>query len=590
MSGLSGRSALALPLAMLVVVAGALALRLPQLGLRPLHNDEAVNAVKVSALWSEGRYAYDPDEYHGPTLHYASLPFLSLSGAGSPDKLTDAQLRLAPVAFGAGLVLLCFLFGSGLGRAAATWAAIFTAVSPAMVFYSRYFIHEILLVFFTALALAAAWRYWQTRAWTWALITGAAVGLMWATKETFVFVLVAAAFAIRFEAALARRRTRHAPAPIFHSELEARTPCWNTAGRAGAPPPAAGTCPQHVFAARCGERALPGHEISRLAPNAQPGEQRANAGNRHRRVFWSQLAAAATVALILGALFFSSFLQNPAGVTDAIRTYLPWLHRAGGQSPHLNPATFYLERLMWFHSPKGPAFSEAFLVALALTGGAVGLSRQGRPLERLLLFYSAALTGIYCLIPYKTPWCLLGFWHGWILLAGTGAAWLIRRAQSKAGRALIAGVLLAGVAHLTWQTWLVDGPYAADRRNPYAYAQTSPDLRRLAERVEAIARLGPEGLATVIKTVAPGSDYWPLPWSLRRCPNTGWYDALPPDPYAPIIIVAAALNAHLDETSGRKWIMAGLTELRPGKFLELYVELELWKKFVATLPRPKDDE
>ena len=52
--------------AVLLAIAGALALRVPQLATRPLHNDEAVNAVKVSELWQHGRYVYDADEYHGP--------------------------------------------------------------------------------------------------------------------------------------------------------------------------------------------------------------------------------------------------------------------------------------------------------------------------------------------------------------------------------------------------------------------------------------------------------------------------------------------------------------------------------------------
>src|SRR5438045_6743509 len=93
-------------LVLLPALASALALRVPRLDVRPLHNDEAVNAVKVSELWQEGGYAYDPDEYHGPILHYATLPFLWLSGARNPDELEDATLRLAPVTFGAGLILL----------------------------------------------------------------------------------------------------------------------------------------------------------------------------------------------------------------------------------------------------------------------------------------------------------------------------------------------------------------------------------------------------------------------------------------------------------------------------------------------------
>ena len=102
-------------LAVLLAIAGALALRVPKLDTRPLHNDEAVNAVKITELWQHGRYAYDPDEYHGPTLHYATLPFLWLSGARNADELNDATLRLAPVVFGVGLILLLLLFADGLG-------------------------------------------------------------------------------------------------------------------------------------------------------------------------------------------------------------------------------------------------------------------------------------------------------------------------------------------------------------------------------------------------------------------------------------------------------------------------------------------
>ena len=121
-------------LALLLAIVGALALRLPQLDTRPFHNDEAVNALKLSELWQHGRYAYDANEHHGPTLHYFSLPFLWLSSARDSSQLTDATLRLAPVAFGTGLILLLLLFVDGLGRQAIVWASFFLAVSPAMVF------------------------------------------------------------------------------------------------------------------------------------------------------------------------------------------------------------------------------------------------------------------------------------------------------------------------------------------------------------------------------------------------------------------------------------------------------------------------
>src|SRR3954470_23655449 len=119
-------------LALVLAIVGGLALRAPKLGIRPLHNDEGVNAVKVAELWQNGRYTYDPDEYHGPTLHYATLPFLWSSGAKTPDDLPDRTLRFAPVAFGAALILLLFLFADGLGWTAVAWSAVFIAISPAM--------------------------------------------------------------------------------------------------------------------------------------------------------------------------------------------------------------------------------------------------------------------------------------------------------------------------------------------------------------------------------------------------------------------------------------------------------------------------
>lgn len=82
-------------LALLLAVAGALALRVPQLAVRPLHNDEAINATKLAALWEKGEYRYDPDEYHGPTLYYCSLPFLALSSLVNSDAPTGSQLPAA---------------------------------------------------------------------------------------------------------------------------------------------------------------------------------------------------------------------------------------------------------------------------------------------------------------------------------------------------------------------------------------------------------------------------------------------------------------------------------------------------------------
>src|SRR5215510_6046021 len=84
----------------------ALALRLPRLGERPMHNDEGVNAIKFRALWEHNSYKYDPTEYHGPSLHYSTLALGRLTGAPHFEQFTEARLRLVPALFGVGLILL----------------------------------------------------------------------------------------------------------------------------------------------------------------------------------------------------------------------------------------------------------------------------------------------------------------------------------------------------------------------------------------------------------------------------------------------------------------------------------------------------
>ena len=139
----------------LAVIALALALRLPQLTLRPMHNDEAVNAMKFRALWMENNYTYDPDEFHGPTLPYFTLPAAWLNASHDFNDFTEATFRVVTVGFGVALIVVLLLLTPEFGRAETLWASVFAALSPAMVFYSRYYIHEMLLVFFTALAAMA---------------------------------------------------------------------------------------------------------------------------------------------------------------------------------------------------------------------------------------------------------------------------------------------------------------------------------------------------------------------------------------------------------------------------------------------------
>ncbi|HOK47792.1 MAG TPA: hypothetical protein PLK67_17740, partial [Bryobacteraceae bacterium] len=134
--------------ALLGILSVAAALRLPHLADRPMHADEAVLADKFGTLLETGVYDYDPRDYHGPVLLYATLVPSWLRGIRTYVDLDEQALRIVPVFFGLLLVAMPLLLAWGVGRAEALAAAGLTAVSPAIVYYSRYYIPEMLLVCF----------------------------------------------------------------------------------------------------------------------------------------------------------------------------------------------------------------------------------------------------------------------------------------------------------------------------------------------------------------------------------------------------------------------------------------------------------
>jgi len=171
-----------------MIAAVAAAFRLPLLDRRPMHADEAILADKFGTFLETGSYPYDPHEYHGPVLAYLTWIPAHLIRETKYASLTESTIRLVPALAGVALALTPFALTTAIGWEAASWAATLIAVSPAMVYYSRFFIPEVPLALWTALLLAALVRRW------WAL-AGFAAALMTATKETAIFALAAASAA-----------------------------------------------------------------------------------------------------------------------------------------------------------------------------------------------------------------------------------------------------------------------------------------------------------------------------------------------------------------------------------------------------------
>ena len=124
-----------------LVTAIAAFLRFFWLDLKPFHHDEGVNGFFLTTLYNSDVYRYDPSNYHGPTLYYISLAFAKVFG------LETIPVRASVAIFGVLTVVLALFLKKYIGRIGSLFAALFLALSPGMVFISRYFIHEIFFVF-----------------------------------------------------------------------------------------------------------------------------------------------------------------------------------------------------------------------------------------------------------------------------------------------------------------------------------------------------------------------------------------------------------------------------------------------------------
>jgi uncharacterized protein (TIGR03663 family) len=545
---------IALAACLLAAVIAAAWLRGPQLAARAMHADEANQASKAAILYETGKYEYDIRDQHGPTLYWLTLPSLWLRGVQDFAHSDAVDYRLVPVVFSLAMVLLVILLADGLGAPATGTAAGLTALSPTLVFYSRYYIQETLLAAMTLAAIGCGWRYVRSGRAGWAIAAGAAGGLMYATKETWVLSAAAMAAALILTLAWARLR----------------------------------------------DGAMPRLRL-RIVP---------------------LLAALAAACLVAGA-FYSGFGRDWHGPWDSIKAYGNYWRRGTQSGLHVEPWSYYFKLLLAWRSLRHLYAPEAAILVLAALGGVLSLclggfgesplSPRGRgvggegseaargvpslALVRFLVFYSVILAALYAAIPYKTPWCALGFLDGMLLVAAA-APWLLLNVfgtRRVPGTIFAALMLLAAFSHLAWQSYLLNFRIPIDQRHPYGHSYTSPDVLKLAERLEALARVSPAGHDMILHVVVP-EGYWPLPWYLRRfnADHVGyWLDAAEwrkdaaaaGSPPPAVILFSPDVQDEIDAGLRGEYNKQMLFGLRPpGVFVLVYVREDLWRAFLAAGP------
>jgi uncharacterized protein (TIGR03663 family) len=252
----------------LAILLVAALLRLVYLTQKPLHHDEGVNGLFLVTLFRTGSYHYDPSNYHGPSLYYlAVIPTAINNVFHWGHGLSTFAIRFVTAAFGVGVVWLMLCLRRFLGSAASLAAAAFATVSPGFVFFSRYFIHEILFVFFS-LGVIVGWLwYHDTGKPRYLMLASASAAMLFATKETWIITAAVWVIAIPCTTIFLRLRNRADAIPPW----------------------------------------LPEHDPCK------------DAGSR-RKLYLQAAALFAAIAILL----YSSFFTNPRGILDSVLTFTYW--------------------------------------------------------------------------------------------------------------------------------------------------------------------------------------------------------------------------------------------------------------------------
>lgn len=490
----------------LILVAAAV-LRLYHLGLKPLHHDEGVNAYFLGRLFRQGIYHYDPANYHGPTLYYFALLVSSVIEIFSrPNDLTTIAIRLVPALFGIATVALLLDLRKQLGDIGVLSAAALVAVSPAAVYFSRDFIHEPLLVFFTLAVPVAVLRYRDTLKPTYLMLASGAAALMSATKETAVISAVVLLLALLGTFLCSRGRD------LVTADAEESKP------------------------------------DSGLLPRGR--------GLRRAMLLW---LLAAVVFSALYVLFYSSFLTDSSGIYRGIETFGYWV-RTGSQQ-HRAPWYTYLR---WMGQADLP------ILALSIAGTVLALWRRRDRFALFVGLWAFGLLAAYSLLPYKTPWLTLNYIVPMAIASGYAVQaawdWVRQLAKARFAQLMLALMALILLGSLTRSIVLNFFRYD-DARLPYVYMQTRRECILLVEEINAIAsRSGSDRQITIMVT---SRDYWPLPWYLQDYSYVGYAGRIV-HTNAEIIVASESQERELIPLLADNYRRIGSYPLRPAVTLVLY--------------------
>lgn len=446
------RQGTSLGFVLLALMVLALWLRSIDLELKPPHFDEGINGHFVLKMWKEGFYRYDPTNFHGPFYFYF--------------------LQLAEVLFGKGLFGYRFMTGLisvgivaviGMHRRfvgnAAIWAALFVAVSPGFVFYSRYAIHESLFILGQVVFTYGyfLWREERSKVAVTLMTTG--FFTTFATKETFF---------IFFGTWLIAVACVNLSLKLLYREDEV-------------PPP---TKDESKFL----EEGLPIVVIGALA----------------------------TITL------FTGFFMRPEGLGDMFKALAVWSKTGtGGATGHEKPWHYWLDLLKTYEWSFLVALIVTPIVYFTRgrTGRLLMMTGFGSFLAYTIIAYKTPWLALnfYWMLAFT-----LGFALSEPPARERTRTWFEREHKwtIRGVRLAIAASLLVAFVHDVKTMWRLNFKDYVKAGEPYVYVQSTMDFRNFMFTLERHLQERPEDLN--VRLAILNKDPWPMPWTLSDFPNLAW--------------------------------------------------------------------
>ncbi|AKB30279.1 hypothetical protein MSSIT_3560 [Methanosarcina siciliae T4/M] len=521
----------------LLIVFFALALRLFELGERVFHHDESIHSSFTLKLLEQGEYSYNP-AYHGPFLYHSTAAVFHFLG------ITDATARLIPVFFGVATILLLFLLKKELGKSGVLWSMFLLAFSPSMVYFSRFFRNDMIIVFCTLAAVVGAFRYLDNvhslRRFPYLLLTASSLALAVTAKENaYVIILIFGAYAgmgLLYW--------------IYSGWKREKQSLQKTLLR----------------------------KVSTLLP------------------FLPEIFLSGAVAIFIIMFFYTSLFRNEISLFSIVeRAFNHWMamhrmERIGG------PFYYYIPILLRYELP---------IVIFGLAGFSYfpKSKRENASFFFFLCYWAFSSLLLYSYLQEKVPWLIVHIVLPFGILAGaylgetfprkpesipqeqelpeeqaffkgdrsplTGST-SFRKKHSRKALNLTAGILALSLLISLGQCVSVNYYRSMDPAELMTYTQASPDIRELMEKIEVFDRR-PETLRLYV--VDPNKLYWPLPWYLRDYEKAGYTSKPPSSSKYEAIIVPSSYDMYR-EISAEEYSSYNFT-LRPGRDFTLYYKKKL---------------